>query len=205
MSLIFDDYESSDWYDEVLSSVGINPTTATGPGSSVEATAAVDRDILESIAMTFDGEAPAWVASDSDYKRALERFAASGVDTTIKSSNSSPPITAESANAKNGRPEERGGILGRLGAFVEKNKNLTEILAKGVAAAAGGNSTKQAAQIAAQSRLDELKLKNEQDQQNNARISASVSGLRTPSARLPGAVDFAKRKQATMTKLYQGR
>ena len=53
--------------------------------------------------------------------------------------------------------------------------------------------------------MDELKLKNEQDQQNNARISASVSGLQTPSTKLPGIIDLAKRRQAALTKTYTGK
>ena len=193
----------TDWYDQTLVDVGINPATATGP-----ATGAGDfyQDMMDSIGLTFDGDVPTWIANDTDFSKALELFKASGVDTTIRSSNVSPPLTAEAASAKNGKVEEKGGILGKLGAFVDKNKSLTEILARGVAAAAGGGTgNKQAAEIAARSRMDELKLKNEQDQQNNARISASVSGLQTPSTKLPGIIDLAKRRQAALTKTYTGK
>lgn len=76
---------------------------------------------------------------------------------------------------------EKGGILGKISGFVEKNKALSEMLIKGVAGAASGNTAKKAAEIQARNRLDELKLKNQQEQEGNARTSASVTGLRQPT------------------------
>lgn len=78
-------------------------------------------------------------------------------------------------------PKEGQGLIGKISNFVDKNKSLSEILLKGVAGAAMGNQAKKSAEIAAQSRLDELKLKNQQEREKDAQVSASVSGLRAPA------------------------
>lgn len=189
-------FDSTSWYDESVpyGEIGSVPMTDAAAGASN-----FYQDLVDSIGLTFDGDVPIWISNDEDFTKALELFKSSGVDTTIKT-----PQTVEVSKptADKGGP----GILDRIGGFVEKNKGLTEILARGVAAAAGGGTqAKQAAQIVAKSRLDELKLKNELDQQNNARVSASVTGLQTPSARMPGIIELAKRKQAAMSNVYTGK
>jgi hypothetical protein len=75
---------------------------------------------------------------------------------------------------------EEEGIIGRFSKWVDNNKGLSEVLAKGIASAAKGNEAKEAAKVMAQSRLEELKLKNQQDREKDAQVSASVSGLRQP-------------------------
>lgn len=88
-----------------------------------------------------------------------------------------PPKTegSKAPDAKEGQ-----GLIGKLSNWVDKNRGLSEILLKGVAGAAAGNQAKRSAEVAAQSRLDELKLKNQQEREKDAMVSASVSGLRQP-------------------------
>ena len=71
-------------------------------------------------------------------------------------------------------------LLDKIGKFVEKNKGLTEILAKGVYGAAAGVAAGNQAKALARSRTEELREADRIKQADNARISASVSGLREP-------------------------
>lgn len=76
------------------------------------------------------------------------------------------------------RPAESGesnsnGIIGKVMDFANKNKGLTEIALKGIA---GGI----ASENQAEQRMKELRAKDQMDQESNARVSASVSGLRGP-------------------------
>lgn len=154
-----------DWYDETLSDIGISPESATGPTGDMS-----NDEIMESIGMALGaGATQAWVP---------QSFSASSYDSSAE----------RATNRTDGAPRtaavdtpEKGGILGKISDFVEKNKALSEMLIKGVAGAASGNTAKKAAEIQARNRLDELKLKNQQEQEGNARTSASVTGLRAPT------------------------
>ena len=77
----------------------------------------------------------------------------------------------------------RGGALRALRSETARTafENVLPALIEGVAGAAAGNQAKKAAEIQARNRLDELKLKNQQEQEGNARTSASVTGLRQPT------------------------
>ena len=188
-------FDSTSWYDESVpyGEIGSVPMTDAAAGASN-----FYQDLVDSIGLTFDGDVPIWISNDEDFTKALELFKSSGVDTTIKT-----PQTVEVLKPT----ADKGsvGILGKLGAFMERNKELTKLLGSGAAAIGAGQQTKEAARVSARSRLDELKLKNELDQQNNARVSASVTGLQTPSARMPGIIELAKRKQAAMSNVYTGK
>lgn len=175
-----------DWYDETLTDIGINPDTATGPGGSMS-----NDDILESIGIALgDGASQPWVPqsfSNDAYARSADR----ATDRT----DGAPRAEGD----KTQTPKESGGILGRISNFVDKNKSLSEILLKGVAGAAMGNQAKKAAELQAQSRLDELKLKNQQEREKDAQVSASVSGLRAPT----GIINRGVLKRADGTPVYQ--
>lgn len=157
-----------DWYDETLSNIGIDPGSTSGSGASDLS----NDDILESIGMALgDSSSQDWVQQ-----------AFSGITNTAayaQRQGVNEPPRAESA--KNPDPKEGQGLIGKLSSFVDKNKSLSEILLKGVAAAAATSQSKKAAELAAQSRLDELKLKNQQEREKDAQVSASVSGLRAPT------------------------
>lgn len=158
-----------DWYDETLTDIGINPDTATGPtgGGSMS-----NDDILESIGLAMgDGAAQDWVAQTFPGITNTAAYAQrQGVGDAPRAESTKTPD-----------PKEGQGLIGKISNFVDKNKSLSEILLKGVAGAAMGNQAKKSAEIAAQSRLDELKLKNQQEREKDAQVSASVSGLRAPA------------------------
>lgn len=156
-----------DWYDEQLTNIGIAPDSATGPGGADLS----NDDIMEAIGMAGIDVGQDWVTATaqaySDYRNAAE------------SQRMYEPPRAEGDKTPDKKTAE-GGIIGRISNFVDKNKSLSEMLLKGVAGAAMGNQAKKSAEIAAQSRLEELKLKNQQEREKDAQVSASVSGLRAP-------------------------
>lgn len=112
--------------------------------------------------------------------------------------NEAPPKAVNAADDK----KEPGGLIGKVSSWVEKNKGLSEMLAKGIAGAALGSQNKKAAEIQAQSRLDELKLRNQQEREKDAQVSASVSGLRAPG--LIGRAQPLRRADGSMV-YQQGR
>lgn len=88
---------------------------------------------------------------------------------------------------------------GQLNARLDDNKGMREVLAKGVASAAIGNQAKEAAKVMAQYRLDELKLKQPQEREKDAQVSASVSGLRAPT----GIMSYGMLKRTDGTQVYK--
>lgn len=198
MSGFLDEFDNYDWYDQTLVDIGINPATTSGP-----AVGNFYDEVMQSIGLTFEGDMPVWLSSDPDYTRALEIFKASGVDTTIKS----VPQTAESAKTtadKTGDPgnSKGGGLIGRVTRFVDQNKSLSEMIGRGIQAVGAASAAKTAAKANSRSRIEELRTADEIKQADNARISASVSGLQTPSTRMPGIVDLARKKQARLSGIY---
>lgn len=129
-------------------------------------------DLAEALGIAGVDAGQDWVSASvqaySDYRNASE------------SQRMYDPPRAEGDKTPDKKTAE-GGILGRISNFVDKNKSLSEILLKGVAGAAAGNQAKKASEIAAQSRMEELKLKNQQEREKDAQVSASVSGLRAPT------------------------
>lgn len=71
-------------------------------------------------------------------------------------------------------------LLDKVGDYFGKNDSLIKNVGGGIAAWQQGQSKEDAAEKLAQSRLNELREKDRIDQENNARFSASVSGLRRP-------------------------
>jgi hypothetical protein len=124
-------------------------------------------DIGETLGMTFgnmltgmnDGM-PEWLSSSNAFQSLL----------------TSGPGTLEKANvAKDG-----GGLLDKIGGFVEKNKTLSELALKGFGGAVAAKNAKNAATANSRSRIEELRVADQLKQGENARMSASVSGLRAP-------------------------
>lgn len=195
----------ADWYDDFLGGIGIDASTTTGPTGGMDMSnndimdsiGFSDPDFLESIGMALGNSASqSWVPQTvSDI---LGGF--SGINNTAayaqRQGFNEPRAINETAQEKGGTS---GGIIGRISDFVDKNKGLSEMLAKGIASAATGNSNQKTAEINARSRLDELKLKNEQERQKSADVSASVSGLRAPT----GIINRGVLKRADGTPVYQ--
>lgn len=73
-----------------------------------------------------------------------------------------------------------GGLIDRVGSWVDKNPGLTKLGGLFVQGAINGNDKKNAAEALAASRLAELREADKIKQENNARFSQSVSGLRKP-------------------------
>lgn len=154
--------------DEYFSGSGSDSSGSTAPDTSASAWGDPDlADIGESIkiALGEEGSAQSW----------LSWAGGGGIENTAgyaqRQGVNDAPKAIDAASA-----DKQGGILGKITSFVDKNKALSEMLIKGIAGAAGGNPAK----AAAKSRLDELKLKNQQELDANARTSASVTGLRAP-------------------------
>lgn len=169
----------ADWYDDVLKDVGVDPASTSDFSSNLS-----NDDIMESIGLALgDTSQSSWVPQT--FEDILGGFA--GITNTAayaqrQFDDSAPKTEADkSPDTKGG-----GGILGRITDFVDKNKGLSEMLAKGIAGAALGVSNKKAAEVAAQSRMDELRLRNQQEMEKDQRTSASVSGLRSPTPGLIG-------------------
>lgn len=85
--------------------------------------------------------------------------------------------TLEKTNAAK---DSGGGLLDKVGGFVEKNKTLSELALKGFGGAVAARNAKDAAKAGSRSRIEELQMADQLKQQDNARVSASVSGLRSP-------------------------
>lgn len=124
-----------------------------------------DNDFAESVQMALGS------SSSQEWVPDFREYGQSGPSTAVY---------GQQPKAVNDTPKDQGGIIGKISGFVDKNKALSEMLVKGIAGAASGNQAKKTAEIQARNRLDELKLKNQQEQEANARTSASVAGLRQP-------------------------
>lgn len=123
-------------------------------------------DVMESVTeVAFGGQSAPWL---DDWTKQYAEYGAAR-----ESANNPKPI--EAAPGAEGK-----GIIGRISDFVDKNRGLTEMVLKGIAGAAGGNSAKNTANVNAKSQLEQLRLKNQLEQENNARVSASVTGMRPP-------------------------
>ncbi len=143
-------------------------------------------DLMDSIGNTFDGGASGgdWFFGDPFVQQTFSDMFSGGYSGSLNI----PNILSGQAGAGFGsgktvealKPDDGGGLIGKISKFVNKNKGLSEMLAKGVAGAAIGASNVKAAKAASQSRMDELKLKDEQERRKNEEYSASVSGLRAP-------------------------
>lgn len=160
-----------DWYDEFLTDVGVDPVSTSDFTSTLS-----NDDIMESIGMAFGDSTPDWIPTSFDGTGGITNTAAYAQRQGV-----GPQTLADEK-----KDNDKGGIIGRISGFVEKNKGLSEMLAKGIAGAALGSQNKKAAEATARSRLEEMRLKNQQEMEANARTSASVAGLRTPTAGLMG-------------------
>lgn len=154
------------WFDEYFQE------DAPADSGAADINANLGADLAEALSLANVDTGQDWVSASvqaySDYRNAAE------------SQRMYDPPRAEGDKTPDKKTAE-GGIIGRISNFVDKNKALSEMLLKGVAGAAAGNQAKKASEIAAQSRLDELKLKNQQEREKDAQVSASVSGLRAPT------------------------
>lgn len=144
---------------------------------SVESAPSVNTDAQDSANLSkFDSdvaEAIQDALGDQPWSRSVISQYAMDADASREAANLVKPI--ESKTGAEGK-----GIIGRISDFVDKNRGLTEMVLKGIAGAAGGNSAKNTANVNAKSQLEQLRLKNQLEQENNARVSASVTGMRPP-------------------------
>lgn len=115
------------------------------------------------IGATFGDSIPSWISGSTQYQALGGTF-------------TDQPKTAEAGQQK----EQEEGLLGRIGKWVDKNKTLTELVGRGVQAAAQSAQAERNARASSDAQSQMLREKNAIDQENNARISASVTGLRKP-------------------------
>jgi len=85
-----------------------------------------------------------------------------------------------SSGGANPVKESGTSLLDKVGGFVDKNKTFTELALKGFGGAVASKNAKAAAKAGSRSRIEELEAADRLRQQENARYSASVSGLRSP-------------------------
>jgi hypothetical protein len=157
------------WFDEEIAM----ETASDSPSSWLgDINANLGDDLTEAIGMAFTDGIPPWASALSSATFGWGGNSKPGEDAMSRAAAALP-------RAANNAVEEEG-IIGRFSKWVDNNKGLSEVLAKGIASAAKGNEAKEAAKVMAQSRLEELKLKNQQDREKDAQVSASVSGLRQP-------------------------
>lgn len=152
-------------------------------------------DILEATDITFGGNFPSWVSGDDDFKKLFSAFssgssagAATAAPKTAEAAKTTVDKGGETSSAKG------GGLLGRVGKFMEENKELVK-LGGGLLAGIGNNSARKSV---ARSRIEELNRADELKQADNARVSASVTGLRTPTNATGGLLSLAKRRQESL-------
>ena len=155
------------WFDEEIAM-----EAATNSGGMGDIYANLGDDLAEAIGIAGMDMEQDWISQSiqaySDYRNTAES----------QRMYDAPKAEGDKTPSKK---DAEGGIIGRITNFVDKNKSLSEMLLKGVAGAAMGNQAKKTAELQAKSRLDELKLRNQQEREKDAQVSASVSGLRAPT------------------------
>ena len=139
---------------------------------------AVVADLQEGISVAFEGgnnegpiDMPVW--SGSIFSGTGSK---PGEDSMAQAASQQPRSLSGAADEK----AQGGGILSRIGSFAEKNKSLSEMIGRGLQGAFVESARQKAARVLAQSQMDQLKMKNQLEQENNARTSASVTGLNQP-------------------------
>ena len=170
-------YYSDDLYKDVQDSVqmAFQSPRPDGPNSTDFSIAGGDSNAM--------GGTPQGADSAGDYK--LPQWAGEIFKDYAGASASGPDMAGYgqrqgvNSQAEVGGKEE-GGLLGRVSSFVDKNKSLSEMIAKGLAGALGGNTATKTANIQAKSQLDQIRLKDQLDQEQRARMSASITGLTQP-------------------------
>lgn len=141
----------------------------TGGGANIPGTGGNLDDLLGSIGLT--GITSDWLTNNPGYADFQKRMV-----------ENNPPDakTVDNSSKKTAGGDSKESLLSKISRFAEKNKSLTEIIAKGVYGAAAGVASGNQAKTLARSRMDELREADRIKQADNARISASVSGLRPP-------------------------
>lgn len=169
----------SDFWDELLNGGSPDPSVdeiiddprnspLSGDGGASIYGYSLD-DILQGINVT--GISSQWLQSDQTYTDWNNRMASATTDAGK---------TVDATKAMTAEPKSSGGLLGKIGGFVEKNKSLTEMVLKGIGGATAASQAKDLANQNSRNRIGELQEADRLKQADNARISASVSGLRQP-------------------------
>ncbi len=158
--------DATDAVDQTLDDPRNSPSSGDG-GASISGYS-LD-DILQGINVT--GINSQWLQSDQTYMDWSNRLASATQDSGK---------TVEASANKTAEPKSAGGLLGKVGGFVEKNKSLTEMVLKGIGGATAASQAKALANQNSRNRIGELQEADRIKQADNARISASVSGLREP-------------------------
>lgn len=204
---MWDDLFSEDpgytsWFNQAIVPADTGTDLSFGGGGNQGFTvdpAAFYSDILEATDITFGGNFPSWVSGDDDFKKLFSAFssgssagAATAAPKTAEAAKTTVDKGGETSSAKG------GGLLGRATSWINENKALSEMLGRGVQAVAAGKAAKDAAKTTARSRIEELNRADELKQADNARVSASVTGLRTPTNATGGLLALAKRRQESL-------
>jgi len=149
----------------VDSDASLGPTPTYGQSSSYA-------DAMESIALTFGGFGSATMPSYLSNNEEFSKYFTSIGGAAPKTADASPSNTAETKSSDS--------LLNKVSGFVEKNKGLTEMVLKGIGGATAASQARKLAEQNSRSRIGELQEADRIKQAENARISASVSGLRPP-------------------------
>lgn len=159
------DYGSSDsWGDSSLQDNDL-AQFGTDPGPSDSALS--DNDLAQFGVSAADLAEGLSVAGIGEWGNSVIRQVANAVNFS--------PVAEEN---KGGSPG--GGIISSISKFVDQNKALSEMLLKGIGGMASGKAARDTAKTLSQSQLEQLDRKNKHDQENKARISASLMGLKVP-------------------------
>ena len=126
-------------------------------------------DILSGISAT--NIESKWLMSDQTYIDWSNKVGGAQVDAGK---------TVEASKGMTAGGNSSGSLLDKVGGFVEKNKSLTEMVLKGIGGATAASQAKKLAEQNSRNRIGELQEADRLKQADNARISASVSGLRAP-------------------------
>ena len=190
---LFSDDSNTSWFNQAIApaDTGTDITfgdSSTSFGLPLNDPSAFYGDILEATNITFGDSLPTWVSGDSDYQKFFSAFTSGasakpgdGAPKTVEADKPTADKGGETSSAKG------GGLLGRISQFMEQNKELTKLAGGMAYGAYQSQAAKDAAKASARSRIEELNRADELKQAENARVSASVTGLRTPTSATGGS------------------
>lgn len=163
------------WFDELFSNVDSTPVDAGAAiqyaaGESIAQNGFGDlSDILFGVSdVAFGGNAPDWWNNSS-----LVR----GYQSQLSGGSLTSPTADTVDRVKSGGDTS---LVDKVGGWIEKNPKTSEFLLRGLSGAVAAQGAKDAAKTTARSRVEELREADRLKQEANARMSASVTGLRKP-------------------------
>lgn len=203
--LFAEDAGYTNWFNQAIAPSDTGTDLSFGGGGNQGFTvdpAAYYSDILEATDIAFGSNLPSWVSGDNDFQKLFAAFSSGGA----ADMSAAAPKTAEAAKTTADKSGEvgsakGGGLLGRATKWIDQNKSLAEMATGFVKGAYAAKAAKDSAKTTARSRIEELNRADELKQADNARVSASVTGLRTPTNATGGLLALAKRRRDTFNNI----